>query len=57
MIREKEKPLMRKFYVIILLAAVVIAFYWYTVQNTERIKNPKQGLCSGFSKADGEPDR
>lgn len=38
MINEKKKPLTGKLYAVFLFVAMVIAFYWYTMQNTKRIE-------------------
>ena len=38
MIREKKKSLTGKLYALFLFAAMIISFYWYTTQNTERIE-------------------
>ncbi len=38
MINKKKKPLAGKFYAFFLFMAMVIAFYLYTAQNTERIE-------------------
>ena len=38
MITKKKNPLLGKFYVLFLFMAMVIAFYWYTTKNTERIE-------------------
>lgn len=35
---QKRKTLLGKFYVLFLFMAMVIAFYWYTTKNTERIE-------------------
>ena len=38
MINKKKKALMGKLYVVFLFVSMVIAFYWYTTQNTQHIE-------------------
>ncbi len=52
--KQKKKLLRSLIYVLILLAAIIILFHWYTVQNSKRIEERNKSYAADSAEQTGE---